>query len=210
MNYVRPHRQEVDAWEELGNAGWNWDALLPYYKKTEEFVPPSAAQVSAGATFQSAHHGVDGPVRVGYDSGVGPAATLELIKQGWRDVSLEQSPDLNSGDNNGFAIGPRALDPATDTRWHASRAYLEPVQDRSNLVIIKGNAKRLVWGHEDCKRRLVAGGVEYVDAKNKLAVLQARREVVLSAGTFRTPGILEASGVGNTRYLSLRLGASGD
>lgn len=200
MNYVRPQKQEVNAWEELGNPGWNWDALFPYYQKSEGFVPPSASQVSAGATYQKPHHGFKGPVRVGYDSGVRPAATLDLIKQGWRDVGLQESPDFNSGNNNGFAIGPRALDPETDTRWHSSRAYLEPVEHRSNLVIVKGTAKRLEWesrSPQTCRELLVASGVEYWDDSNKLVTLHARREVILSAGSFRSPGILEGSGIGN-------------
>jgi choline dehydrogenase len=76
------------------------------------------------------------------------------------------------------------LDPKTDTRWHSSRAYLEPVENRSNLVIVKGTVKRLEWEPripDNCRERLVASGVEYWDDSNKLATLYARREIILSA-----------------------------
>jgi choline dehydrogenase-like flavoprotein len=68
MTYIRAQKAQIDAWEALGNPGWNWDALLPYYKKAEGFILPTSAQADDGASFDPTQHGDAGLVSVGFPS----------------------------------------------------------------------------------------------------------------------------------------------
>lgn len=66
MTYIRADAAEIDAWEALGNKGWNWDTLLPYYKQTERFTPPTTAQKDVGASFDPQYHGAHGDLHAGF------------------------------------------------------------------------------------------------------------------------------------------------
>ncbi|KUI64913.1 Pyranose dehydrogenase 1 [Cytospora mali] len=66
LTYFRSDAAEIDAWEALGNAGWNWETLFPYYKKVERFTRPTTAQVASGAHYEPQYHGEDGDLHVGY------------------------------------------------------------------------------------------------------------------------------------------------
>lgn len=202
MTYIRANKEEIDAWEELGNKGWNWEALLPYYIKSERYIAPSQTQVDAGATYELEHHGLEGPVRVGYTTDLVNNSAAALILDTWDGLSVRLNPDLNSGDNRGIAMGPQTRDPATNRRWDAATAYLHPVEHRPNLEVLQGTVESVTWakGGSRCGG-LVADGVRYVAADGKAVVLKAKKEVVLSAGTLRTPVILERSGVGSPRIL---------
>ncbi|KAH6675385.1 glucose oxidase [Plectosphaerella plurivora] len=203
MTYIRASKEEINAWEELGNPGWNWDALLPYYIKSEKYIAPTPDQVDAGATYQIENHGLDGPVRVGYTAALVNTSTSPLIIDTWEGLSVHLNPDLNSGDNRGIAMGPQTRDPATNRRWDSATAYLHPVEDRPNLKIFQGTVEKLTWAKRRVKcEGLVADGVRYLTPKNKIAVLKAKKEVILSAGAYRTPGLLEKSGVGSPRILA--------
>lgn len=205
MTYIRANREEIDVWERLGNDGWTWDTLWPYYLKSEEYVRPSPEQSDAGGTYQMGNHGTDGPLRVGYRGNLTNTTASSLILETWDRLSLPLNPDLNSGDTRGIAIGPQTVDPDTDTRWDSARAYLLPVRDRPNLTIIKGTATRVMWREKaenktsGCHAGLLADGVAYVTQEEEEKTLNVTKEVILSAGAMRSPAILEASGVGNSR-----------
>ena len=202
MTYIRGDAAQIDAWEQLGNPGWNWATLLPYYKKSEQYKIPSETQIAAGATFQSQNHGFNGPVHVGYISGLQNGTFSPAVIQTWEGLSLPHNPDLNSGNVRGFSMGPQTLE--DNLRWDSSRAYLLPVLQRQNLKMVRGTAKRIIW-KQKCKRSpprsagLVASGVEYLTQDGRAEVVEANREVVVSAGAVRTPLLLEGSGVGNPR-----------
>ncbi len=204
MTYLRADAAEIDAWEKFGNTGWNWSTLLPYYIKSEKYGVPSNTQLAAGATFQPQYHGSNGPVRVGYPSSLQNGSFAPAVIQTWKGLSVPHNPDLNSGHVRGFSMGPQTLD--GDLRWDSARAYLYPVEQRQNLKIIEGTVKRITWKSEMCKQPsgstdgLVANGVEYVTNTGQIKTLGVKREVVVSAGSVRTPLVLEGSGVGNSRH----------
>jgi choline dehydrogenase len=202
MTYIRASKEEIDAWEELGNTGWNWDALYPYYIKSEKYIAPTPDQVDAGATYEIEHHGLEGPVRVGYTATLVNTSTAPLIIDTWEGLSVPLNPDLNSGDNRGIAMGPQTRDPATNRRWDSATAYLHPVEDRPNLRIFQGTVERLTWAKGAASKcaGLVAEGVRYLTPEDEVVVHKAKKEVIVSAGSYRTPGLLEKSGVGSPRY----------
>lgn len=103
-------------------------------------------------------------------------------------------------------MGPQTLDPELNIRWDSARAYYYPVENRSNLRIVQGTVKRITWAPEKRKRSscddscLIANGVEFLDEDGNIDVIEAKIEVIISAGTVRTPLVLEGSGIGNPRF----------
>lgn len=191
----------IDAWESLGNTNWTWASLLPYYKKSENFTVPNAEQLAAGATYQSQHHGFEGPVGVGYTSGLKNGSFSVPVTEAWEEIGLEHNPDLNSGRLRGFSIGPQTLDVEENVRCDASRAYYLPVESRSNLKMISGTAKRLIWSSTRKDNSFIAEGVEYATNNGTIDTVTANKEIIISAGAIKTPLILESSGIGNSRLL---------
>jgi choline dehydrogenase len=200
MTYIRGDAAQFDAWEQLGNTGWNWTALLSYFKKSERYTIPTFSQVAAGATYNSQYHGFGGPVRVGYSPALVNGSFAPTVSRSWEAMSLTRNPDLNSGDVKGFATGPQTLDRALNMRWDSTRAYYYPIEYRRNLKIIKGTATRIVWAErirDNCTDgiRWLAIGVEYITDSGATATARASSEVILSAGALRTPLLLESSGI---------------
>lgn len=203
MTYIRGDAALYNAWEKLGNKGWNWDSIFPYFEKSEKFTHPNKEQVSVGASSEPEYHGYHGAVRVGYppilvENDFGPPVT-----ETWENLGFSKNPDLNRGNVPGYAIGPQTLDSKKQLRWDAVVSYYSPVEGRKNLKIIKGTVRRITWagkkksGKTGSCKLAVAEGVEYLDKEGKARTVKAKREVVVSAGTTRTPLVLEGSGVGN-------------
>lgn len=206
MAYVRGNEAELDAWEMLGNAGWNWDSLYPYYKRSENFTIPGTGLQAAGVTFDASVHGDSGAVRTGYPIAFGNMTLTQTVRKAWEELGLPHNVDPGRGNVRGVSTNPLTLEPAVlDVRWDAARAYWHPVEGRSNLKIIRGTARRLVWADtpksEEESGGISAKGVEYLTEHGRAAVVYATKEIVLSAGSLRSPLVLEASGVGNPRWV---------
>lgn len=201
MTYLRGDRAEVDAWEKLGNDGWNWDALWPHYKAVERFEVPTPAQAAAGASWDPAFHGLAGELTTGYPFELLNGTLHETWRQTWEGLGFPWNPDANGGDIRGISIWPETLDRDADTREDASRAFLQPIVSRPNLKIIQGTVKRLTWREGNATCEADADGVEYLTAAGDSVTVQARKEVILSAGSLRSPLILESSGVGHPEYV---------
>ncbi|KID84877.1 glucose oxidase [Metarhizium guizhouense ARSEF 977] len=200
MVYTRGDKAQYDAWEDLGNDGWNWDSVFSAYKSGENFTAPTSAQAGKGAAYDKAAHGLSGPLTIGFPFVLSNSSFYDKARSTWQRLGLEPIPDLNSGDGHGFTVAPQTLDRDANVREDSSRAYYEAVEGRKNLKIIQGAVKRITWANSH-GRRVVADGVEIVDSSGKLVKVGARKEVVLSASAYRNPLILEASGVGNPRIL---------
>jgi choline dehydrogenase len=203
MTYIRGDKDQFNAWELLGNKGWNWDTLYPYYKKAERFTTPNEAQTAAGATYEPKVHGEKGHVHVGFPFSLVNGSFHELAAEGWGDLGYSHIEDVNAGSVRGFSLWPQTLDRDQDIRFDAARAYYYTIEDRPNLTLIKGTVKTITWANSsESIESAVASGVEYITPKGDLLELKASKEVILSAGALRSPLILESSGVGNPRYLS--------
>ncbi|KAI0030336.1 GMC oxidoreductase [Vararia minispora EC-137] len=197
-NWERPSKADVNIWEELGNPGWNWKNFLRYSMKSEKFIPPSDEAVrEEGLTYDMSVHGTDGPVivafpntRAGFDMDLAEA----LGKYG---INKLYEPQGGSRDGVGFEL--TTVDPATNTRTHASTAYLEPVLDRPNLsVLVCATVTKIRSSIDDGV--LDASGVDFsVDGKIYHTVTKG--EVILSAGAIKSPQILELSGIGDPAIL---------
>ncbi|KAI1426704.1 GMC oxidoreductase [Xylaria sp. FL1777] len=203
MTYVRGDKPQFDAWEALGNEGWNWDALYPYYKKAERFTVPSPAQTAAGAAYDPAVHGETGHVHTGFPFSLVNGSFHGLAADGWAALGYPLNEEVNAGSVHGFSAWPQTLDRDQNIRFDAARSYYYAVENRPNLTLIKGTVKRIIWAHSAATgQAAVASGVEYVTPSGELAKATAAKEVILSAGALRSPLILESSGVGNPSLLN--------
>ncbi|KAF7878799.1 hypothetical protein EAF04_000002 [Stromatinia cepivora] len=203
MTYVRAPSQQIDSWGQLGlgNTGWNWSTLYPYYKKSESFTIPTHFQRAAGASYIPAFHGENGPLKVGYACDLNNGSLFSQVGSAWETLGVQRNQDINGGNVTGYMVGPSTLDREKNVREDAARAYYYPIQGRSNLhVFLNTTARRIAWG-SNLGATYTASGVEVLNSNGEIEVINATREVIVSAGSIRSPAILELSGIGNPKIL---------
>ncbi|KAI0709499.1 GMC oxidoreductase [Earliella scabrosa] len=190
--------------EALGNKGWNWQEFLKYFKKAETTLPPSDLGPEHKLEKPSSEwHGESGPVVKGYPTRFVGHHTP--FTQAFEEIGIPRNPDSASclqsdGNNIGSATVICSIDARTATRCHSGIAYYAPNAARKNLVVLtKSHAARIVFSPGSSP--LTATGVEFLH-EGKTYVAQARKEVILSAGAFQTPQVLELSGIGKKEVLS--------
>jgi choline dehydrogenase-like flavoprotein len=198
MAFDRASAADYDAWELLGNPGWNWNSLLSYFKKSTTFTPPSEAnRQKFGITYDASYYGTNGPVQASY-----PNFEYDDTKNIWAAFKAEGVP-LPREHAAGSAVGafwiPTALRPDTQTRSSAENAYYSPVKSRSNLVLATGKKVNEILFDQGLLSLLPpkAKGVQYVsNADGTTGKVYATREVILAAGSVFTPQLLQLSGIG--------------
>jgi choline dehydrogenase-like flavoprotein len=175
MIYIRGHRTDFDDWATLGNAHWSFDDVLPYFRQSENH--------HAGA---SALHGSAGELYVGKAQShpASEAFIAAAVAAGHR-----YNPDFNGSEQEG--VGPYEVTIRNGRRWSTATAFLKPIRDqRKNLTVLTdAQAERVLLKGKK------AHGV-LVQHKGKSLTLQARKEVLVSAGAFGSPQLLMLSGIG--------------
>lgn len=181
--YTRGNASDYDHWAELGNRGWGYRDLLPYFKKSENFEP-----ADQDANKYKEFHGTGGGYNVAKLRYTNPlsGAFLEAAEQ----AGYPRNDDFNGATEEGF--GYYNVAQKNGQRCSNATAFLHPVADRKNLTVITGaRATRLLL--ED-KR---ATGVQYKQGRwGGLREIKARREVILCGGAINSPQLLLLSGVG--------------
>lgn len=198
MAYLRAQDSQVNAWEAIGNEGWNWENLLHYYRKGEHFQGDDYSWLEGtGVSYDPAFHGLEGPLKVGWSKAqlnVGLAQKLNTTFQNM-DVPVPYNKDPNGGQMVGYNVYPTTVDSELNVREDAARAYYYPYKSRANLnVWLNTFVNKVTWKDSE---KVTADGVEVTLANGTTTVVKAAREVILAAGSVRTPAILELSGVGN-------------
>ncbi|KAL7799936.1 glucose oxidase [Trichoderma ceciliae] len=201
MTYIRGDKAQFDAWEQLGNPGWDWDTMLEYYEKVERFFPPLPWQEAVGASYEEEYHGTSGELHVGFNPVLLNGSFYGNVKESWAALGQDLNRDASSGATAGFDVWPQTLDPVENVRWDSATAFYWPVQHRPNLKLLNGTVSKILWKTGKVKTP-EASGVEYLPPDGQLTRLTARKEVIVSAGALRTPLILELSGIGNPRILN--------
>ncbi|KAI0739119.1 GMC oxidoreductase [Daedaleopsis nitida] len=199
----RPARDDIDAWERLGNPGWNWDNFLRYSMKSETFVPPSdEAKAAERLTYDMNVHGQDGPISLGFSN---LRAGYEIpMQDALEKLGLPRLADPQAGDRVGCGMDVLSVDPRTNKRT-TSVAYLQRAGTRSNLKVLTNAVVTRVLSTPG-GTEFVANGVEFSVNKQLFTVsATATGEVILSAGAINSPQILELSGIGDPKVIS-RLG----
>jgi choline dehydrogenase-like flavoprotein len=182
MVYIRGHRADYDRWAALGNSGWSYADVLPYFKRSED-----------NADFDGEYHGKGGPLAVNRLCSDNPVQQIFL--EAAREAQFRIREDFNAEEQEGLGI--YQVTQKGGERWSAARGYIHPhIGKRPNLrVETQAQVTRVLF---EGKR---AVGVEYRQGK-ELRRLRARREVILSSGAFHTPHLLMLSGIGDGEALA--------
>lgn len=181
MLYIRGQKADYDGWAEQGCAGWSWDDVLPYFKKAE-----------CNENGANEFHGDAGPLQVSNQRT--PRPITQAFLDAAQSLQHRMVDDFNTGDNEGvgrYQVTQHHAGNKRGERCSTASAYLHPVMEsRQNLqVITRAQATRVLMQG----RRAI--GLEYLRKGRKERVL-ASREVILSAGAFGSPHLLQLSGIG--------------
>jgi choline dehydrogenase len=180
MMYVRGSSHDYAHWQSLGNPGWSYQDVLPYFKKSEH-------QQRGVSEF----HGVDGELSV--TDLMTPAVVSQRFVDACVSMGYNHNPDFNGTQQEG--VGPYQLTVKDGKRHSAAAAFLLPILHRPNLTVTTGAlVTRLLF--EGTR----AVGVEYRH-EGTLHQVRVNQEVILSAGAFDSPKLLMLSGIGDARYL---------
>jgi len=180
MVYTRGHRSDYDEWAALGNAGWSYADVLPYFRRAEH-----------NERIVDDFHGQGGPLNV--TDPRSPSSFSELWVAAAEQRGIRRNADFNGVEQEG--VGLYQLTQKNGERWSAARAYLEPNRHRPNLAVCtSARATRVVF--EDRQ----AVGLEYRQG-GVARTARARREVILAAGALQSPQLLLLSGVGDGEAL---------
>lgn len=181
--YVRGQPDDFNRWEALGNEGWSYQDVLPYFKRSEDWQGE-----------EHATRGKGGPLTTDYPT-ERPAFCEDIIKAA-QELGLQYYSDINTARSE--AVGYYQQTRRGRRRASAARAYLAPVMHRPNLKVMTG-----ITVHEILFEGNKAIGIRF--SKNnqldKTFNLKAKREIILSAGVIGSPAILQRSGIGPKSHL---------
>jgi choline dehydrogenase len=185
MIYMRGQANDYDHWAELtGDPSWRWDAVLPLFKKSEDYHGGSSAEHGAGGEWRVEKQRLSWQI-------------LDAFRDAADQVGIAKIDDFNRGDNAGCAYFE--VNQKRGIRWNTAKAFLKPVSGRNNLSIMTGcHVERLVIeqgeGGAVCKGVIFTGGGTQYRA-------DAKRETLLAAGAIGSPQLLQLSGIGPAAML---------
>ncbi|MEK9569474.1 MAG: GMC family oxidoreductase N-terminal domain-containing protein [Paracoccaceae bacterium] len=182
MIYTRGHRSDYDNWAQLGNKGWDYQSILPYMKRAENWGGGGDEDV----------HGFDGPLATTRNDIL--AEPCVAYRDACLQMGIPYNEDLNGGEQ--YGVGPCDGTVRDGIRSSVSRCYVTPVKKRKNLTFYTKSmvSKILVKAGR-------AVGVEFIQGRQKKTIY-ADKEVILSGGTFNSPHLLQISGIGDSEHLS--------
>ncbi|MGW8203742.1 GMC family oxidoreductase [Sphingomonas bisphenolicum] len=181
MVYDRGTAADYDGWRQLGNEGWSYDDVLPYFRKLEDFQPGG----------EDGFHGRGGPLLV-----TRPGIKNPLAKA-FREAAIAAGVPYNDDPSGSRreGVAPADVTASAGRRWSAARAYLKPACRRPNLrIVVHAHVEQILL--EDGR----ASGVAW-RRNGQVEQASAEREVILSAGAIHSPGILMQSGIGDGHHL---------
>ena len=200
LNYwTHASRQDIDNWGQLGNPGWSWDELFPYFLKSENYTaPPASVSAQVDTNFiEPPLHGENGPVQDSFPP------FYDNFYKAWEPTYKSLGLGPTGDPKDGLAIGAYttllSIDAKNASRSYAGNAYYKPNAAKPNLSVLTGAfATKVVFATS--KTPLIATGVKFTVSGESYTV-SAQREVIVCAGTFQSPHLLELSGIGNEALL---------
>ena len=178
--YIRGQERDYDIWRQLGNKGWSWREVLPYFIKAED-----------QERGQSEYHGQGGPLSVS-DQRI-KLDILEVFQNAASEVGIPKVDDFNKGDN--FGCGYFQVTERNGLRCSAAVGYLNPVKNNKNLKIeTKCHVQKINF-----ENNKAVSVIYFKD--NKQITVKANKEILLSAGSIGSPQILQTSGIGDVDKL---------
>ncbi len=175
MIYMRGQARDYDQWAQMGNVGWSWEEVLPYFKKSEDYFAGDDEMHGSGGEWRVEEQ------RLSWD-------ILDYFKQACVQAGIPETKDFNRGNNEG--VGYFHVNQRKGWRWSSSRAFLTPIKSRKNLHLLTGaQAEHLTFSG-----RKVSGLAFF--HHNQRCRVHADKEVILCSGAIGTPHLLQLSGVG--------------
>ncbi|KAL7940798.1 hypothetical protein V8C42DRAFT_206978 [Trichoderma barbatum] len=200
MHTVYPPDAAIDAWAKLGNPGWCYQDLAPYYQKfgTRHAPTDEIRQITRMSNLDDSLSGY-GPIQMSFGQGFG------ITNSAWMDahnaLGFKSTSDPMSGRVTGAFQNATSIDPATKTRSYASSAYLNTqVRQRSNLEVLTEAVVQKI-NFEGQEPDIIATEIQFRAKDGSLNTVKARREIILAAGAIQSPQVLEVSGVGGSKLL---------
>ncbi|MES2539526.1 MAG: GMC family oxidoreductase N-terminal domain-containing protein [Pseudomonadota bacterium] len=184
MIYMRGQAADYDHWRQLGNVGWGWDDVLPYFRLSEDHCDGETALHGKGGEWRVERQ------RLTWD-------ILRAVQEGAKEFGIQPRADFNDGSNEGS--GFFEVNQSRGVRWNTARGFLRPALLRGNLRLVTHALVRRITLDGRC-----ATGVEWLVA-NQPRKARAEAEVILAAGAINSPKLLELSGIGQAERLT-RLG----
>jgi choline dehydrogenase-like flavoprotein len=181
MAFVRGQAQDFDTWAQMGNLGWSYEEVLPFFKRMERY--------EGGG--DDRYRGRDGPLRV---TNPEPRdAIFQALIEAAGEIGIPHNPDYNGASQEGIVMSQATI--ARGRRMSTARCYLDPIRQRQNLHVETGAlTEALLLDGKRCT------GVRY-RVGGMVREAGAAREVVISTGTINSPQLLELSGIGQPERL---------
>ncbi len=181
MIYMRGQARDYDQWRQLGNDGWGWEDVLPFFRQSEDYHGGPSDMHGSGGEWRVETQRLSWEI-------------LDAFRDAAEEMGVPKTDDFNTGNNEGsgyFEVNQRK-----GIRWSTAKAFLKPIRNRSNLrVMTEAETETLVLDGSKVT------GVEFTVA-GKPSVARAGREVIVAAGAVNSPKILELSGIGQAELLS--------
>lgn len=198
--YIRGQREDFDRWREMGNAGWGFEDLLPYFRKVECFEPLSdpaadnhlltSAETRANP-IDPHYHGTHGNINLAHIRSINPLTRVFLKAAALAGHTF--NTDFNGARQKG--VGFYTFTQSKGERVTAESAYIDPIRNRPNLTILSDRSVTRIL--MEGKR---ATGVTWVDDSGVSGKTHGK-EIILSAGSFVSPHLLLLSGIGDRQQL---------
>ncbi len=183
--WIRGQSNDYDNWRQMGNSGWGWNDVLPYFLKSEN-----------NELGKSEFHNDSGPIMVSNKKI--NLKMLDEFQNAAEECGIPKTNDFNTGDNTGigfFQFTTNHNKSLLKLRCSAAKGYLNPVKKRKNLKIVtSAHVQKINFKGKK------AESVSFYQG-NEVVTVKARREIILSAGSIGSPHILQVSGVGDSNKL---------
>lgn len=181
MIYMRGQAADYDQWRQMGNTGWGWDDVLPYFLKSEDHHGGDSDMHRKGGAWKVSKQ------RLQWD-------ILKAVQEGAKEFGVMPRADFNDGDNEGS--GFFEVNQSKGRRWSAARGFLRPAMKRPNLRVLTGaHTDHLILDGRTVR------GVRFTRKGHSFDAI-AKAEVILAAGAINSPKILELSGIGRPDVLA--------
>ena len=203
---VYPSKSGIDSWGKLGNPGWDWVTLAPYYRKYHTFHAPSqqTSDLLALDHMEKDLQGTTGPIQTSFAEENLPLN--EAWPKTFRNLNFAMTGDPLSGEANGGFSNPSSINPKTKTRSYAGNTYYNlEIAKRPNLdILTEALVERIIFyrlGNKASNAPATADAVQVTDKHGKSRTIGANAEIILAAGCLQTPKILQLSGIGDKELL---------
>jgi choline dehydrogenase len=180
MIYMRGQVRDFEQWRALGNPGWGWDEVLPYYKRSEDYARGADDLHNSGGEWRVEKQRLSWEI-------------LEAFRDAAAETGIPRVVDFNRGNNEG--CGYFEVNQKRGVRWNAAKGFLRPALGRPNLKVVTHAAVRRL-----CFAGKLVSGVEFWQG-DQLFRADANRETLLAAGAVSSPQILQCSGIGPAALL---------